>query len=58
MLKLGDRFTSTRSGFTGIVREIDENAPNGYIRVHLVSVDDATVSKWSMAPSDAEGEGA
>ena len=56
MLNVGDIFTSTKSGFRGNVVEIDEAAPSGFIRVRLISVDDETVAKWSMAPIDAVGE--
>ena len=56
MLSVGDVFTSTKSGFRGNVVEIDEKAPVGFIRVRLISVDDETVAKWSMAPVDAIGE--
>jgi hypothetical protein len=56
MLSVGDIFTSTKSGFRGNVVEIDEKAPSGFVRVRLISVDDETVAKWSMAPVDAVGE--
>ena len=56
MLSVGDIFTSTKSGFRGNVVEIDEKAPSGFVRVRLISVDDKTVAKWSMAPVDAVGE--
>lgn len=52
MIARGDTFTTTRSGVTGVVVDMDDHQNPDYIRLALALPDGSI--KWTSAPRDAQ----